>query len=446
MGKDWLRASATEQGRAIMAGLLDPIDQTEAYLAAAREHPYCQRIYARMTAVRARSGAIASHDRAKAELRHGILDGVAISWKDNIDSGGTVTEAGSKLLEGRVPRKDATVLARAAREGVLCLGKTHMTELAFSGLGLNPNTATPPNALDPDLAPGGSSSGAAVSVAMGLAAAAIGSDTGGSIRVPAAWNGLVGFKPTHGLLPEKGVVPLCRKFDTVGPIARTVEDCAELFAVMAEDRAVDLAGADMQGRRLLVLEGVAFEDAEDGPVAAFEDAVDRLGRAGARIERMSSDWVAKAMPLSPALFAPEAYGIWKAQIEDAPELMWKPILDRFRGGADVSAPDYVMAWESLTRIRRKWFREVMAAFDAVLVPTVPILPPNAQRLMEDEAYFVRANLLTLRNTRIGNLLNLPTVTLPTGQPGCGISVMGHSGRDRHLLRVAAGAEAALAVG
>ena len=440
---DWLRASAVEQGRAIMAGILDPIDQTEAYLAAAKDNPYRDRIYARMTEIRARSGAIAAHDRAKEEMRFGLLDGVAISWKDNIDSGGTVTEAGSKLLDGRVPRKDATVLARAAREGVLCLGKTHMTELAFSGLGLNPNTATPPNVYDPDLAPGGSSSGAAVSVAMGLAAAAIGTDTGGSIRVPAAWNGLVGFKPTHEALPEKGVVPLARKFDTVGPIARNVEDCAELFAIMAGEKAVDLRGASLKGMRLMVLEGIPFEDAESLPVAAFEDAVDRLARAGAQISHVSTDWVAKAMPLSAQLFASEAYGIWRAQIEDAPELMWKPILERFRGGADVSAPEYVAAWESLTRIRRKWFREVVASFDAVLVPTVPILPPNAQRLLEDEPYFVRANLLTLRNTRIGNLLNLPSVTLPTGQPGCGIMVMGHSGRDRHLLRVAAAAESAL---
>ena len=440
---DWLRASAVEQGRAIMAGILDPIDQTEAYLAAAKDNPYRDRIYARMTEIRARSGAIAAHDRAKEEMRFGLLDGVAISWKDNIDSGGTVTEAGSKLLDGRVPRKDATVLARAAREGVLCLGKTHMTELAFSGLGLNPSTATPPNVYDPDLAPGGSSSGAAVSVAMGLAAAAIGTDTGGSIRVPAAWNGLVGFKPTHEALPEKGVVPLARKFDTVGPIARNVEDCAELFAIMAGEKAVDLRGASLKGMRLMVLEGIPFDDAESLPVAAFEDAVDRLARAGAQISHVSTDWVAKAMPLSAQLFASEAYGIWRAQIEDAPELMWKPILERFRGGAEVSAPEYVAAWESLTRIRRKWFREVVASFDAVLVPTVPILPPNAQRLLEDEPYFVRANLLTLRNTRIGNLLNPPSVTLPTGQPGCGIMVMGHSGRDRHLLRVAAAAESAL---
>ena len=442
---DWLRAPAAQQGRAIMAGLLDPLDQSEAYLAAIKAHPDARRIYARVTDVRARSEAVAAHDRAKLEQRRGLLDGVAISWKDNIDSGGTVTEAGSRLLEGRVPRKDAIVLARAARQGTICLGKTHMTELAFSGLGLNPRTATPPNALDPDLAPGGSSSGAAVSVALGLAAAAIGTDTGGSIRVPAAWNDLVGFAPTPDSLPEKGVVPLCRRFDVTGPIARTVEDCAELFALMGGRKTADLRGADVANRRLLVLDGVPFEGAEEGPVAAFEDAVDRLAQAGARIERQSPDWVAKAMLLSAALFAPEAYGIWRAQIEDAPELMWGPILDRFRSGAGVSAPDYIAAWESLVRIRRKWIKEIASGFDAILLPTVPILPPNAARLMADEEEFVRANLLTLRNTRIGNLLGLPACTLPTGHRACGISVMGHAGRDGHLLHLAAGVEAALSV-
>lgn len=440
---NWLRASATQQGRAILAGVLDPIDQTEAYLAAAKDHPDSARIFARLTPARARSEAVAAYDRAKQERRHSLLDGVAITWKDNIDSGGTVTEAGSRLLEGRIPRKDANILARAARRGMVCLGKTHMTELAFSGLGLNPRTATPPNALDPDLAPGGSSSGAAVSVALGLAAAAVGTDTGGSVRVPAAWNGLVGFKPTHGALPEKGVVPLARKFDIAGPLARSVEDCAQIFAIMADQRAPDLDGATIAGRRLMVLEGLPFDDAESGPITAFEDAVDRLGRAGAQIAHVSTDWLDKAMALSPQLFAPEAYGIWRAQIEDAPELMWSPILERFRGGAEVSAPDYVAAWESLARIRRKWIKEVVGGYDAVLLPTVPILPPATERLMTDGAAFVRANLLTLRNTRIANLLGLPAITLATGHPACGISLLGHAGQDRHLLRVAAGAEVAL---
>ncbi|MDM7457899.1 MAG: amidase family protein, partial [Paracoccus sp. (in: a-proteobacteria)] len=338
---DWRKASAMQQGRAIMAGLLDPIDQTEAYLAAAKDHPDCARIFARLTPARARSEAIAAHDRAKQERRHSLLDGVAISWKDNFDSGGILTEGGSRLLEGRVPRKDAIVLARLARRGTVCLGKTHMTELAFSGLGLNPMTATPPNSLDPDLAPGGSSSGAAVSVALGLAAAAIGSDTGGSVRGPAAWNGLVGFKPTHGAVPEKGIVPLCRKFDVAGPLARSVEDCAEIFALMADRPAPDLREATVEGRHFLILDGLPFDGAEDGPVTAWADAVERLARAGARITHVTSEWVDRAMALSSDLFAPEAYGIWRAQFEDAPELMWPPILERFRGGATVSAMDYV---------------------------------------------------------------------------------------------------------
>ncbi|WP_372803173.1 amidase [Paracoccus seriniphilus] len=442
---DWLRESAVRQGRAMLAGILDPIDQTEAYLDAARSHPDGKRIYARITAARARSEAVAAHDRAKSDQRKCVLDGVAINWKDNVDSGGTLTEAGSRLLEARIPRKDATVLSRAAREGLVCLGKTHMSELAFSGLGLNPSTATPPNALDPDLAPGGSSSGAAVSVALGLAAAAIGTDTGGSVRVPAAWNGLVGFKPTHDAVPEKGVVPLCRKFDVAGPIARSVEDCAELFAVMAGDRGADLHGASGQGLRLMVLEGLPFDDADPAPLVAFQDALERLGRAGARITHVSSDWMDQAMALSPQLFAPEAYGIWRAQIEDAPELMWTPILERFRGGAKVGAADYVAAWEQLVRIRRKWIKEVASGYDAVVLPTVPILPPSTDRLLRDKDYFVQANLLALRNTRIANVLDLPAVTLPTGHPACGIMLMGHAGRDRHLLRVAAGAEASLAV-
>lgn len=441
---DWLKASATRQGRAIMAGLLDPLDQTEAYLAAAAAHPDGRRIYARMTADRARAEAVAAHDRGKADLRRGILDGVAISWKDNIDSAGTATEAGSRLLEGRVPARDAESLARASRAGMICLGKTHMTELAFSGLGLNPNTATPPNALDPALAPGGSSSGAAVSVAMGLAAAAVGSDTGGSIRVPAAWNDLAGFKPSHGVHPAAGVVPLCRRFDVVGPIARTVEDCAEIVSVLTGQPVVDLKGTSAAGLRLMVLEDVPYQDAEDAPVAAFDDALDRLGQAGAVVTRASHPIVARAMKLAPVLFAPEAYGIWRAQIEDAPELMWTPILERFRGGAEVSAPDYVAGWESLARLRREWSAKT-AFFDAVVLPTVPILPPRADRLMNDQDEFVRANLLTLRNTRIANLLDLPALTLPTGRPGCGFMLMGHTGGDRHLLRVASAVEAALGV-
>lgn len=440
---DWRRATAVEQGQAILAGLISPVDQTEAYLEAAAAHPDGNRIYARLTGERARAEAIAAHDRARAGLRRGLLDGVALSWKDNIDSGGTATEAGSRLLEGRVPRADAVALAGATAEGLVCLGKTHMTELAFSGLGVNPMTATPPNALDPALAPGGSSSGAAVSVALGLAAAAIGSDTGGSLRVPAAWNGIVGFKPTTGAVPMGGVVPLCRRFDVIGPMTRSVGDAAAVFALLTGTAWPDLTGAAAADLRLLVLDGVPFQDAREGPVAAFEEAVETLGRAGARISRAAPPVVAEAMTLAPVLFSPEAYGIWKDHIEAEPDAMHPPILARFRGGRDVSAPDYVAGWEAQARHAAAW-AETVAGHHAVLLPTCPILPPDVARLLSDDAFFTAENLLTLRNTRIANLLNLPAISMPTARPACGLMVMGATGGDRHLLRVAAAIEAALA--
>ncbi|MDF3607882.1 amidase [Paracoccus sp. DMF-8] len=445
---DWLRASAAEQGRAIMAGLISPIEQLEAYLDTARNAPWRDQIYARMTPDRARAEAIAAHDRAKAGLRRGLLDGVALSWKDNFDSAGIATEAGSRLLKGRMPRKDAALLANAAMQGLVCLGKTHMTELAFSGLGLNPMMATPPNTYDAALAPGGSSSGAAVSVAMGLAAAAVGSDTGGSIRVPAAWNGLVGFKPTHGALPSGGVVPLCPLFDTPGPIARTVEDCALIHATLGNLPAIDLPAIDLTAAddlrlRLLVLDGLPFDQARKDPVSAFEDALTRLSRAGARIDHIDLPLVAEAMALAPTLFAPEAYGTWQDQIEAAPEQMYPPILERFRGGRAVSGPEYVGGWQKLHRLRRTWARAV-AGYDAVILPTAPILPPDTARLLADPAFFAQENLLTLRNTRIANLLDLPAISLPTGRPACGIMLMGRTGGDRRLLVAAHAAERALA--
>ncbi|MEO1611964.1 MAG: amidase, partial [Pseudomonadota bacterium] len=228
---DYIKASAAETGRRIGAGEWDAREVTEAYLAAIEASPHANAIYARVTVDQARAEAAAAAERAAAGVRRGPLDGVPISWKDLYDTAGVGTEAGSAMLAGRVPETDATVVARARRAGIVSLGKTHMTELAFSGLGLNPVTATSPNRFDPKLAPGGSSSGAAASVAYDLAAAGIGSDTGGSVRIPSAWNSLVGLKTTHGLLPDDGVVLLCPGFDTVGPLCRTVEDAALLIAI-----------------------------------------------------------------------------------------------------------------------------------------------------------------------------------------------------------------------
>jgi aspartyl-tRNA(Asn)/glutamyl-tRNA(Gln) amidotransferase subunit A len=374
---------------------------------------------------------------------------VPISWKDLFDSAGTVTEAGSMLLEGRVPDTDAEVLARATRAGLVCLGKTHMSELAFAGLGLNPAyggnvdpaPATPPNVNAPDCAPGGSSSGAATSIAFGLAAAGIGSDTGGSVRAPAAWNDLVGLKTTHGRLSLRGVLPLAESFDSVGPLARSVEDCAHLLAVMEGGTPADLRGATLRGARFLVLEPYAG-DVRAAPARGFADALDRLTAAGAHVETGTVTGIEDAMDLSPVLFATEGYGTWRDVIEAAPDKMFARILDRFRGGAEVSAPDYVAGWRRLRELRDVWAAET-ARYDAVLLPTVPNTPPEVARLMSDAEHYVTENLLTLRNTRVGNLMGLCGLTLPTGTPSCGLMMLAAPMADERLLRLGRAAEAAL---
>ena len=442
MSARWAQMTAAELGREINGGRISPVDLAEAHLDAIAAHPHRDRIFARTTPARARAEAMAAHGRARAGQRRSLIDGVPVGWKDNFDTAGIATEAGSALLKGRVPERDADVLVTATLMGLVCLGKTHLTELAFSGLGLNPITATPPCINDDRAVPGGSSSGAASSVAFGLAPAGIGSDTGGSVRIPAAWNDLVGLKTTAGRLSTRGVVPLAERFDTVGPIAKTVEDCAHLLAALEGTRPIDLSGPSLSGARLMVLNTVALDQLRDGPGQGFDDALVRLSGAGARIEHVRVPEVAEAMGLAPVLFAGEAYGIWREVIEAAPEQMYPRILERFRGGANFAATDYVAAWRRLEVLRTRW-QALTAAYDAVLVPTAPILPPDAERLLTDEDYFVTENLLALRNTRIGNLFGLCALTLPTVQPSCGISFMGAAGQEERLLRLGAAAEAAL---
>ena len=442
MAKNWLWMTAADLGRDIEAGRINALELTEAFLEAIAAHPDAGRIYARTTPRRARSMAMAASDRAKAGRRIGPLDGVPLSWKDNIDAAGAACEAGSALLKGRVPGTDAAILHTATARGLVCLGKTHLSELAFSGLGLNPVTATPPCVNDPAAVPGGSSSGAASSVAHGLAPAAVGTDTGGSVRLPAAWNDLVGFKPAHGRLPLDGIVPLALRFDAPGPLARSVEDCALIFAALAGERPADLAGAGLRGARLAVLETVAMEALRDRPATGFDTAADRLARAGARVERLVAPEVAEAMALSATLLTAEAYGQWRETIEAAPGRMFVRILERFRSGGAVSAADYVAAWRKLAALRAAW-ADRTAGYDAVILPASPILPPDAKRLMQDEAYYVVENLLALRNTRIGNLMGACAVTLPTGQPSCGLMLMAGPGQEERLLRLAAAAERAL---
>lgn len=426
--------SAVAQGRRIAAGEVRPTALLEECLTRIAAHPQSDRIFARLCTDRARAEAAAADRRAAAGTRKSPLDGVPLSWKDLFDVTGYATEAGSKLLEGRLSARDADVVSAAAHLGSVALGKTHMSELAFSGLGLNPMTATSPCVNDLEAVSGGSSSGAAASVAFGLAPAAVGSDTGGSIRVPSAWNDLVGFKPTHGVLPTRGVVPLAAKFDTVGPICRTVEDAAALFA-MLQGRA-DVQAPVPTGRlRLGLLQTAALDDIDTAPMAAFEAATARIMAAGHQAEAVTCDAINEMLGLSAVLYTSEAYGTWQSQIEAAPDKLFPEILERFRQGAAFSGPDYVAAWQRLEALRAQIW-EHLSSYDAVLLPTVPILPPKKARLESDSAYYKRANLMTLRNTRIGNLLGACAITLPSGTPSCGVMALARPHQDRALLNIA----------
>ncbi len=437
----WMTAAALGQG--IAAGDIDPVALTEVYLNAIDAHEHRDRIYARVTHDRARAEARAASARAKSGLRRGSLDGVPISWKDLFDTAGVGTEAGTKLMEGRVPDRDAEVLTNATAAGLVCLGKTHLSEIAFSGLGLNPMTATPPCVNDLDAVAGGSSSGAAASVAFGLAAAGIGSDTGGSVRIPAAWNDIVGFKTTHGRLTLNGVVPLCLTFDTVGPLCRSVADAALLTAALEGSGTPDLTGASLQGVRFGALDTIAMEGVRDAPLAAFEDARDKLIAAGAQVIPFAFAPMEQAFDDAGALYTADSYAWWRDRVEAEPDKMFPQILERVRAGRNVKAADYIAAWHQLDAIRAD-YAAATAGFDAVIMPSAPILPPNMQRLLTDDDYYKGENLLALRNTRVTNLMGGAAVTLPTGVASCGIMLNVTAGQDNRLLRLAAAAERALA--
>lgn len=444
MPENWLKMTACDLGRGIEEGEIDPVELTEAFLDAIQNNAFRETVYARTTPDRARAEAAASAHRARHGTRRHLLDGVPVSWKDLYDTAGVATESGSKLLAGRVPDRDAQVLENASASGLVCLGKTHQTELAFSGLGLNPSTETPPNALNHSLAPGGSSSGAAVSTALGLAAAGIGSDTGGSVRIPAAWNNLVGLKTTSGLLSLDGVVPLCARFDTIGPLCRSVEDAAQITAVMANAPAPDLRDSSMKNKRLAVCRSSALPDIDPEPRTVFDASLEHLTQAGAQIEEIEIPEIAEAMDIAGMIFTAEAYGTWGAEIEAKGDLMYPPVRRRFEAGRDHSAADFVAKWQYLDRLRKAYHARV-ASYDAVLLPTAPILPPEVSKLLADEDYFTQRNLMALRNTRVGNMMGLSALTVPTGVNHCGLMLLGKPFGEAALLRLGRAAEIALAV-
>ena len=439
-----LSLSAAELGWAIDVGKADPVEITKAFLSQISESSYRDQIYAFVSDERALVEAEAASQRAKSGNRKSPLDGVPVSWKDLFDTENIPTQSGTRLLEGRIPSSDCEVIQRASKAGMICLGKTHLSELAFSGLGINPMTQTSPNRYDLSTAPGGSSSGAAASVSFDLAPIAIGSDTGGSVRIPSAWNGLVGLKTTHGVVPLDGVVPLCSSFDTVGPLCRTVEDAGLMFEILSGNKVNLGSSPDLGSVKLLVCETAMLEHCDKTQLIAFERAVNELQKAGANIERGEIPELIEMTQLGPILFPYEAYNQWGEAIENAPEKMFRPVLNRFLGGKYLTAEQDASARKRMMELRQS-YNQRTRFYDAVIAPTTPNNAPKIEPLMEDFELFWEVNLRSLSNTRTANMFGLCALTLPTATAGAGFMLMCGPGSEEKLVQMGMAMEPVVAI-
>ena len=373
------------------------------------------------------------------------LAGLAVSVKDLFDVTGQVSRAGSLVLGDAPPaRQDAVAVARLRAAGGAVLGRTHMTEFAYSGVGVNPHHETPANATATDMprVPGGSSSGAAVSVAAGAAFVGLGSDTGGSIRIPAALHGIVGFKSTQRLVPLDGTVPLSFTLDTACAMTRSVRDTLLVHEILAARRVVR-SEAPLAHYRLAVVPQLMFDGIDATVARAFERSLQALRAAGARISEQPLPALHELAGLQAngGFSAAESYA-WHRQLLAERSAQYDPrVLARIQRGAAISAADYI----DLQRARRDWIQRVEQAlqgFDAVLSPTVPVVaPPLAQVLPgaeRDEAFF-RLNGLLLRNPGVVNMLDGCALTLPCHLPDelpVGLMVWHGAMRDDAVLNIA----------
>ncbi|CAA9272564.1 MAG: Putative amidase R03093 [uncultured Acetobacteraceae bacterium] len=401
-------------------------------------------------AARAQAQAIDSLRRAGASPSR--FAGIPVTVKDLFDEAGRTTTAGSAVLRDAPPAAaDAPAVARLRRAGFVVLGRTGMTEFAFSGLGVNPHHGTPPSPWDRETGrlPGGSSSGAAVSAAEGMGFGGLGTDTGGSCRVPAALCGVTGFKPTARRVPLAGALPLAPSLDSVGPLARTVACCAVLdSAISGDEEPAAPAPRPVAGLRLGLPRGTFLTEDMDATVAAaFTRALSRLGAAGARIELFDLPELAE-LPVVNAtggFAASEAWAWHRRLIAERGEGYDQRILARIKRGERMGAADYIDLVNARARIIAAVARRT-AGFDAVVCPTCPVVPPPIAEV-EPEADYNRLNLLLLRNTAVGNFLDRCSISLPIHRPGeapVGLMLTGEHMADKALLAAAAGVEAALA--
>lgn len=426
-------------------------DRLEAKLARIEGGRSGKHVFLKLYPEAARAAADAADARRKAGVSLGALDGALVSIKDLFDVAGEATTAGSTILRDAAPAAaDAPVVARLRRAGAVILGKTNMVEFAFGGIGLNPHHGTPGNAADPSRIPGGSSSGAGVSVGEGTSEISIGSDTGGSVRIPAAFNGVVGFKPTAKRVPLDGAFPLSYALDSIGPLARTVRDCADADAVMAGEEPRPLAPRAVAGLRIGVPRGRLFAETESAVAEAFEASLRRLEAAGARLVEHDIEDLLQGLAdaTAPASIAAiEAAEIHQDWLEARAAELDPRVQGRIARGATIPAAVYIrMLRRRAVLIRAMDAR--LAAVDLLATPTLPIVAPPIAPLVADDDLYFRTNILVLRNTSVANFFDLTSISLPL--PGealpVGLMLTARHGRDRDLLDIAAGVETELARG
>src|ERR1700761_4868242 len=442
--------SGAEIGRLIAKGGLDPVEVAEFFLDRIerdRDNPS----FILVTRQRALGEAEASHKRHREGRAAGPLDGVPIAWKDLVDMAGERTTAGSALFASSPPKeKDAPIVTNLAVAGMVALGKTNLSEFAFSALGLNPHFGTPRNPRDPATprVAGGSSSGAAVAVAGGLAPCAIGSDTGGLIRAPASFCGIVGFKTTEGRIDKQGVFPLSRTLDTIGPLAHTVEDCVMIDMALRGQSRNSVRPINLSGVEFVVPDKSGIDDVDAAVAANLEGAMKRLAAAGAKVKSKPIRAIDAMRALSAqfgSMVAIEAYAEHRA-IFESPDAkrMDQRVLRRAMGGR-VSERDATNFQRGREELIAALTEELKGAL--LVLPSTPMTAPAIGSLERDDELFRVTNLRAIHYTFLGNLFRMCGLALPSGTDAAGlptgIQFLAPGGEDEQLLSIGLSVESAL---
>ena len=393
----------------------------------------------------ARAAADAADARARNGISLGPLDGRIVSIKDLFDVAGEPTRAGSKILADAPPAKaDAPVVRRLRAAGAVIVAKTNMSEFAYSIFGNNLHFGTPGNPADRARDPGGSSSGAAVAVADGMCEIGIGSDTGGSTRAPAAFCGIVGFKPSKYRLPTEGAFPLSYTLDSIGPLAKTVAACAAADAVMAGEEPWSPSPAPLLGLRLVIPQGNPLADLDATVSARFAEATAALGRAGARLSEENIPLVdgVRVDSRDAKIWTMESHAIHRQHLLARPRDFDPYFHTMIEGGGNSSAADYIAATRERAALVRS-MDERLRDFDALVLPTVAMVAPTIAELSSGFEAFIAKTALAVRNTAIANFFDLCAISIPLPREGglpVGLMLVARNGEDRKLFRIAATVE------